>query len=92
MDAREDRKRKRTVKMPATVMRTAGVEDAAQTLPKPRSEVFAKKRCASVSLLLTCFSKLENNLKLGPEVSIESIHQKITVSPTEPKKSMLLVC
>lgn len=38
------KKRRSTVKMPATVMRTAGIEDSDdQLVPKSRSEVLAKK-------------------------------------------------
>lgn len=39
------KKRRSTVKMPPTVMRTAGIEEASEPLPlKSRSEVLAKKR------------------------------------------------
>ncbi|CAL8072114.1 unnamed protein product [Calicophoron daubneyi] len=74
-EEKPEKKRKRTVKMPPTIMRTAGVEDAAENHPKSRSEVFAKK------------NKLENETKPVFELPIESFHQKITVTPTEPRKT-----
>ncbi|CAH8568168.1 unnamed protein product [Dicrocoelium dendriticum] len=74
-DSKHGRKRPRTVKVPPTVMRTAGVEEEAQTQPKSRSEVLAKK------------GKVDCETKSSPESSIESIHQKITVTPTETRKT-----
>uniref|UniRef100_A0A5K3EQS1 C3H1-type domain-containing protein n=1 Tax=Mesocestoides corti TaxID=53468 RepID=A0A5K3EQS1_MESCO len=74
----KDAKRRRsTVKVPPTVMRTAGIEEANdQVVPKSRSEVLAKK------------SKIESvPEKVQPMLPIESFHQRITVTPTEPKKS-----
>ncbi|KAG5447210.1 Serine/threonine-protein phosphatase 1 regulatory subunit 10, variant 2 [Clonorchis sinensis] len=73
-ELKHDKKRPRTVKMPPTLMRTAGVEDVPHTHPKSRSEVLAKK------------SKLDMESKLISELPIESFHQKITVTPTEPRK------
>ncbi|KAA0192681.1 Serine:threonine protein phosphatase 1, partial [Fasciolopsis buskii] len=70
---KDEKKRRRTVKVPPTTMRTAGVEDATETQPKSRSEVLSKK------------SKLESESKTQ-ELPIESFHQKITVTPTEPRK------
>ncbi|VUZ38963.1 unnamed protein product, partial [Hymenolepis diminuta] len=71
----EVKKRRKTVKVPPTVMRTAGIEDAPElAIPKSRSEVLAKKM------------KNENPNE-EPAAPIESFHQSITVTPTEPKKS-----
>lgn len=70
----EIKKRRKTVKVPPTVMRTAGIEDAPElAVPKSRSEVLAKKM------------KNENPNE-EPAAPIESFHQSITVTPTEPKK------
>ncbi|THD25232.1 Serine/threonine-protein phosphatase 1 regulatory subunit 10 [Fasciola hepatica] len=63
---KDEKKRRRTVKVPPTTMRTAGVEEATETQPKSRSEVLSKRR--------------------PQELPIESFHQKITVTPTEPRK------
>ncbi len=42
---KEIKKRRSTVKMPPTVMRTAGIEEATEPIaPKSRSEVLSKKR------------------------------------------------
>ncbi|OON19435.1 hypothetical protein X801_04697, partial [Opisthorchis viverrini] len=76
-DVKHDKKRPRTVKMPPTLMRTAGIEDVPHTHPKSRSEVLAKK------------SKLDTESKLISELPIESFHQKITVTPTEPRKDFI---
>lgn len=73
-ESKHGRKRPRTVKVPPTIMRTAGVEEVAQTQPKSRSEVLAKK------------GKVDTEMRLSPESSIESFHQKITVAPTETRK------
>ncbi|KAF5402169.1 Serine/threonine-protein phosphatase 1 regulatory subunit 10 [Paragonimus heterotremus] len=75
-DLKHDKKRLRTVKMPPTVMRTAGVEDVSQTYPKSRLEVLSKK------------SKLDVDIKPTSELPIESFHQKITVTPSEPRKNI----
>ncbi|VDM03491.1 unnamed protein product [Schistocephalus solidus] len=73
--AKDSKKRRSTVKMPPTVMRTAGIEDSVeQFTPKSRSEVLSKK------------SKHDSTEKTTPSLPIESFHQKITVVPTEPKK------
>uniref|UniRef100_A0A0X3NV58 Serine/threonine-protein phosphatase 1 regulatory subunit 10 n=1 Tax=Schistocephalus solidus TaxID=70667 RepID=A0A0X3NV58_SCHSO len=73
--AKDSKKRRSTVKMPPTVMRTAGIEDSVeQFTPKSRSEVLSKK------------SKHDSTEKSTPSLPIESFHQKITVVPTEPKK------
>ncbi|CDI98611.1 serine:threonine protein phosphatase 1 [Echinococcus multilocularis] len=72
---KEVKRRRSTVKVPPTVMRTAGIEEANdQVVLKSRSEVLAKK------------SKIEIE-KVEPVGPIESFHQKITVTPAEPKKS-----
>ncbi|KAH9284185.1 Serine/threonine-protein phosphatase 1 regulatory subunit 10 [Echinococcus granulosus] len=72
---KEVKRRRSTVKVPPTVMRTAGIEEANdQVVLKSRSEVLAKK------------SKTEIE-KVEPVGPIESFHQKITVTPAEPKKS-----
>ncbi|BHF74104.1 hypothetical protein SprV_0401718800 [Sparganum proliferum] len=72
---KDPKKRRSTVKMPPTVMRTAGIEDAVeQFTPKSRSEVLSKK------------SKHDSAEKPTSSLPIESFHQKITVVPTEPRK------
>ncbi|VDN18046.1 unnamed protein product, partial [Dibothriocephalus latus] len=72
---KDPKKRRSTVKMPPTVMRTAGIEDSVeQFTPKSRSEVLSKK------------SRHDSSEKPAPSLPIESFHQKITVVPTEPKK------
>ncbi|KAL7060466.1 hypothetical protein AAHC03_010284 [Spirometra sp. Aus1] len=73
--AKDPKKRRSTVKMPPTVMRTAGIEEAVeQFTPKSRSEVLSKK------------SKHDSTEKPTSSLPIESFHQKITVVPTEPRK------
>ncbi|VDO11901.1 unnamed protein product [Rodentolepis nana] len=70
----EIKKRRTTVKVPPTVMRTAGIEDAPELpVPKSRSEVLAKTK--------------NENPNEEPAAPIESFHQSITVTPTESKKS-----
>eukprot|EP00108_Taenia_solium_P000954 TsM_000823500 transcript=TsM_000823500 gene=TsM_000823500 len=83
---KEVKRRRSTVKVPPTVMRTAGIEEADdQVVLKSRSEVLAKKRYLDCSYNGLC-SKTEIE-KVEPVGPIESFHQKITVTPTEPKKS-----
>ncbi|CAH8446474.1 unnamed protein product [Heterobilharzia americana] len=58
-------------------MRTAGIEDnTAQGQPKSRSDILAKK------------SKIDHDIGSTSELPIESFHQKITVTPTEPRKEL----
>ncbi|VDP65429.1 unnamed protein product [Echinostoma caproni] len=70
---KDEKKRRRTVKVPPMTMRTAGVEEATDIQPKSRSEVLSKR------------NKMETESK-PQELPIESFHQKITVTPTEPRK------
>lgn len=87
---KEVKRRRSTVKVPPTVMRTAGIEEANdQVAPKSRSEVLAKKRYINCPYHGLC-SKTEME-KVEPVGPIESFHQKITVTPTEPKKCMIIL-
>lgn len=82
---KEVKKRRTTVKVPPTVMRTAGIEDGLDSVaPKSRSEVLAKKKYV-MSVGNYPYSKIESQ-SVEPVAPIESFHQKITVTPTEPKK------
>ncbi|CAH8438670.1 unnamed protein product [Schistosoma turkestanicum] len=75
--SKDERKRRTTVKIPPNNMRTAGMEDTpAQAQPKSRSDIIAKK------------AKMDHELNVTSELPIESFHQKITVTPTEPRKEL----
>ncbi|CAH8831700.1 unnamed protein product [Trichobilharzia szidati] len=74
---KDEKRRRTTVKIPPNNMRTAGIEDStAQGQPKSRSDILAKK------------SKIDQSSNLTSELPIESFHQKITVTPTEPRKEL----
>ncbi|CAH8449098.1 unnamed protein product [Heterobilharzia americana] len=74
---KDEKKRRTTVKILPNNMRTAGIEDnTAQGQPKSRSDILAKK------------SKIDHDIGSTSELPIESFHQKITVTPTEPRKEL----
>ncbi|KAH8854441.1 Serine/threonine-protein phosphatase 1 regulatory subunit 10 [Schistosoma japonicum] len=74
---KDEKKRRTTVKIPPNNMRTAGMEDTStQAQPKSRSDILAKR------------SKIDSDNCLTSEFPIESFHQKITVTPTEPRKEL----
>nr|CAH8829228.1 unnamed protein product [Trichobilharzia regenti] len=74
---KDEKKRRTTVKIPPNNMRTAGIEEnTAQGQPKSRSDILAKK------------SKIDQSSNLTAELPIESFHQKITVTPAEPRKEL----
>lgn len=71
-------KRRKTVKVRPTKLRTAGIEDEPEVVvPKSRHEVLAKK------------TKIDNSSE-ETSAPIESFHQSITVTPTELKKCEFL--
>ncbi|VEL31872.1 unnamed protein product [Protopolystoma xenopodis] len=76
IEAKSEQK-KRTVKKPPTVMRTAGIEEVEAIQPKSRSEVMSKRPAKPEP----------EKVQIEP---IESFHQKIIVNPGEPKKGRLL--
>ncbi|CAH8449115.1 unnamed protein product [Heterobilharzia americana] len=85
---KDEKKRRTTVKILPNNMRTAGIEDnTAQGQPKSRSDILAKKRYVFLTNFML-LSKIDHDIGSTSELPIESFHQKITVTPTEPRKEL----